>query len=64
MEMKTIIFAFSLTIFAGLATGIGSLIGFFSKKFNPKFLAGALGFSAGVMIYVSLIEIFPKAKEP
>lgn len=63
MEMKTIIFAFSLTIFAGLATGIGSLIGFFSKKFNPKFLAGALGFSAGVMIYVSLIEIFPKAKE-
>lgn len=62
MEMKTILFAFSLTIFAGLATGIGSLIGFFSKKFNPKFLAGALGFSAGVMIYVSLIEIFPKAK--
>lgn len=63
MDIKTILFAFSLTIFAGLATGIGSLIGFFSKKFNPKFLAGALGFSAGVMIYVSLIEIFPKAKE-
>lgn len=63
MDIKTIIFAFSLTLFAGLATGIGSLIGFFSKKFNPKFLAGALGFSAGVMIYVSLIEIFPKAKQ-
>jgi ZIP family zinc transporter len=63
LNTQTIIFAFSLTLFAGLATGIGSLIGFFSKKFNPKFLAAALGFSAGVMIYVSLIEIFPKAKD-
>ena len=50
MEMKTILFAFSLTIFAGLATGIGSLIGFFSKQFNPKSLAGALGFYAGVLL--------------
>ncbi|MFW6172107.1 MAG: zinc transporter ZupT, partial [Planctomycetota bacterium] len=31
--------------------------------FNPKLLAGALGFSAGVMIYVSLVEIFAKAKD-
>ncbi|PKL03204.1 MAG: zinc transporter ZupT, partial [Spirochaetae bacterium HGW-Spirochaetae-9] len=57
-----ILFAFGLTIFAGMATGVGSLMSFFSKKFNPKFLAGALGFSAGVMIYVALIEIFFKAK--
>lgn len=62
METSTILFAFGLTIFAGLATGVGSLMAFFSKKFNPKFLAGALGFSAGVMIYVALIEIFFKAK--
>ncbi len=34
-----------------------------SKKFSPKFLAGSLGFSAGVMIYVSLVEIFIKAKD-
>ena len=33
-----------------------------SKKFNPKFLAGSLGFSAGVMIYVSFVEIFVKAR--
>ncbi len=58
-----ILFALSLTIFAGLSTGIGSLIGFLSKRFNPKFLSGALGFSAGVMIYVSLVEIFFKAKD-
>lgn len=48
---------------AGLATGIGSLLAFFAKKTNTNFLALSLGFSAGVMIYVSLVEIFPKAKE-
>ncbi|MEW6548043.1 MAG: zinc transporter ZupT [Spirochaetota bacterium] len=55
-------FALSLTVFAGLSTGIGSLIGLLSKKFNPKILTMALGFSAGVMIYVSLVEIFVKAR--
>lgn len=62
MDTGTVWFAFGLTLFAGLSTGIGSLIGFLSKEFNPKFLAGSLGFSAGVMIYVSLIEIFAKAR--
>ena len=63
MESGNIFFALGLTVFAGLSTGIGSLMAFFSKKFNPKFLAGSLGFSAGVMIYVSFIEIFVKAKD-
>jgi len=63
MESNNVLFAFGLTVFAGLATGIGSLMAFLSKKFNPKFLAGSLGFSAGVMIYVSLVEIFAKAKD-
>ncbi len=61
--MDNVLFAFSLTLFAGLATGVGSLLAFLSKKFNPKFLAGALGFSAGVMIYVSFVEIFVKARD-
>jgi ZIP family zinc transporter len=55
--------AIGLTLFAGLSTGIGSVMAFLSKKFNPKFLAGSLGFSAGVMIYVSFVEIFVKAQE-
>ena len=59
---SNVLFALSLTIMAGLATGIGSAIAFFAKKTNTKFLAGSLGFSAGVMIYVSMIEIFSKAK--
>lgn len=61
--MKEIMFAFLLTLFAGLSTGIGSIIAFFAKKTNKKFLSVSLGFSAGVMIYVSMIEIFVKAKD-
>ncbi|MCC0637346.1 zinc transporter ZupT [Clostridioides sp. ES-S-0001-02] len=61
--MSNIMFAFLITLFAGLSTGIGSCIAFFAKKTNTKFLSVSLGFSAGVMIYVSMIEIFPKAQE-
>ncbi len=61
--MGNIGFAFLLTLFAGLCTGLGSLIAFTAKKTNKKFLAVSLGFSAGVMIYVSMIEIFAKAKD-
>ncbi|MEJ2615430.1 MAG: zinc transporter ZupT [Ignavibacteriaceae bacterium] len=60
---ENILFAFLLTLFAGLSTGIGSLIGLLSKTFNPKVLVISLSFSAGVMIYVSLIEIFTKARD-
>lgn len=60
---QEILFAFGLTMFAGLSTGIGSLLAFFTKRTNTRFLSLSLGFSAGVMIYVSFIEIFPKARE-
>jgi len=63
MYQENVLFAFTLTLFAGLATGIGSLLAFTARPTNKKFLAVALGFSAGVMIYVSMIEIFFKAKE-
>lgn len=59
---QNLILALTLTIIAGLSTGIGSVIGVLSKRFNPKVLAFSLGVSAGVMIYVSLVEIFQKAK--
>jgi zinc transporter, ZIP family len=62
MTTQTILFAFGLTLFAGLSTGIGSLLAFFTKKTNTKFLSVSLGFSAGVMIYVSFVEIFFKAR--
>lgn len=59
---ETLLAAFGLTLFAGLATGIGSAIAFFAKKTNTRFLSLSLGFSAGVMIYVSFVEIFFKAR--
>lgn len=52
-----IIGALLLTLFAGLATGIGSLIGFFAKRTNQKFLCFSLGLSAGVMVYISFMEM-------
>lgn len=57
-----VVFAFSLTLLAGLCTGIGSALAFFTHRTNTRFLSVALGFSAGVMIYVSMIEIFAKAR--
>ncbi|MBS5939683.1 zinc transporter ZupT [Clostridium sp.] len=61
--MNNVTIAFLITLFAGLATGIGSLIAFLAKSTNRKFLSVSLGFSAGVMIYVSMVEIFVKAKD-
>jgi zinc transporter, ZIP family len=63
MNTENVLFALGLTVLAGMSTGVGSAMAFMSKKFNPKFLAGSLGFSAGVMIYVSLVEIFVKARD-
>lgn len=59
--MDPIVLAFLVTLGAGLATGIGSLLAFTRKRPSDKFMAFMLGLSAGVMIYVSLIEIFQKA---
>lgn len=61
--MDNITIAFLMTMIAGLSTGIGSLIAFLAKSTNTKFLSVSLGFSAGVMIYVSFIEIFPEGLE-
>ncbi|MFG6149146.1 zinc transporter ZupT [Halobacillus sp. B23F22_1] len=61
--MENVLFAFGLTLMAGLATGIGSVLAFFTSTTNTRFLSVALGFSAGVMIYVSMVEIFFKAQD-
>lgn len=55
--------AFLLTLLAGLATAIGGGIAFVVKPDNLKALSVALGFSAGVMIFLSLTEIIPTASE-
>lgn len=63
MDTQTIILAFTLTLIAGLSTGIGSLISLLAKRTNTKFLCASLGFSAGVMLYVSFMEMMPTARE-
>ncbi len=60
---KNVVIALLLTAFAGLATGIGSAIAFLAKQTNKRILTFSLGLSAGVMIYVSFVEIFTKAEE-
>jgi len=63
MEFSNVIPAFTLTLIAGLCTGVGSALAFFARRTNTRFLCVSLGFSAGVMLYVSLIEIFAKARD-
>jgi len=58
--MKDVWIALGLTLFAGMATGIGSAIAFMAKRTNYRFLSVTTGFSAGVMLYVSFVEIFYK----
>ncbi|EAJ7092175.1 zinc transporter ZupT [Campylobacter jejuni] len=58
---EQIFIAILLTLFAGFSTAIGSTIAFFSRKDDLRVLSLGLGFSAGVMIYISFIEILPTA---
>jgi ZIP family zinc transporter len=63
MADSPILFAFGLTLFAGTATAIGGLIAFFAKRTNTTFLAFSLGFSAGVMIFISFTEMLTEASD-
>ncbi len=56
--MSNVWMALGLTLFAGLATGIGSAVAFTAKRTNYRFLSVATGFSAGVMLYVSSVASF------
>ncbi len=63
MTIQAFLLAIGLTLFAGLSTGIGSLMALLTRKTSPRFLSAALGFSAGFMIYVSFIELFADSKK-
>ena len=55
--------ALVLSTAAGMATLLGAAIIFFAKSDSKKLLSGTLGFSGGIMITVSLIELFPSSQE-
>ncbi len=63
ISFETFLFAFMLTLLAGFSTSIGAVLAFFSKSKNYTILSIGMGFSAGVMIYVSFMEILVKSKE-
>lgn len=58
---NTVLFGLGLTLLAGLATGIGSCLAFFSNRSDTRFLTFSLGFSGGVMIYISFVEMLASA---
>lgn len=59
--MEGVWFALGIAVLAGLSTGVGGLIVALGRQPGPRFLAGGLGFSAGVMIYLSFMEMMPAA---
>lgn len=59
---ENLLIAFALTLFAGLSTGLGGALAFIGKRNDMRLLSVGLGFSAGVMIYVSFVEILQKAE--
>ncbi len=61
--MENLILALLLSLLAGLSTSIGSFIAFFMKRPSPKFISFIMGFSAGVMILISFLELLPKSIE-
>ncbi|WP_293831870.1 zinc transporter ZupT [uncultured Corynebacterium sp.] len=52
--------ALGISLLAGLSTGLGGLVVVMKRSPGPGFLAGALGFSAGVMVYISFVELLPE----
>ena len=57
-----VVTALLLTTSAGLATGVGSAMALVGRRTSPRFLSAALGFSAGVMIYLSFVEVLPESR--
>ena len=57
--MENLITAFVLTLIAGVSTGIGAVLAFFTKRSSTRFLSVCTGLSAGVMLYVSFMELLP-----
>lgn len=60
--LNGVIPALIMSTIAGMSTAIGGLISVFSRKTNTKLLSFVLGFSAGVMVLISFLELLPESK--
>lgn len=62
MQLNPSVYAIILSLLAGISTGIGGLSVLFFKKTSSKHLSFLLGFSAGIMIFLSFMEIYREAE--
>jgi len=61
MDFNDLALPLLLTFLAGISTGIGSLISLFIRDFKKEHLSLFLGFSAGVILYISFVDLLPTA---
>jgi len=59
--MADVTTAFFLTTFAGISTGLGSLIAFLVPNLRFTWLSVLLGFAAGSMMYISFVELLAES---
>jgi len=62
MEWSNVWLGMALTVLAGLSTGFGGLVVLLMRKTSGKVLSVSLGFSAGVMIYISFVELLMESR--
>ena len=62
-SLENVLIALALTLLAGMATGIGGLLSMLTRRSDTRTLAFSMGLSAGVMVYISLVELLPEATE-
>ena len=58
---QTYLMPFLITLFAGLSTALGGLVVFFGNTEKLNWLSFTMSFAAGVMLYVSFVEILPES---
>lgn len=58
--MSAVAVALGVSLLAGLSTGLGGLAVALKRELTDASLAATLGFSAGVMVFISLYELLPE----
>ncbi|EKX33810.1 hypothetical protein GUITHDRAFT_81101 [Guillardia theta CCMP2712] len=61
MKEGNVALSFGLVLAAGMCTSLGAAVAFVVNVENKTFLAISLALSAGIMTYVSMVEIFTKS---
>lgn len=60
---QTVWFALGLTLAAGLATGIGSLLALFTQRSGARRFSFFLGFSTGILLWIAFRQILPQTEQ-